>query len=241
MKKMILLAVAAALLLPMGAAAQDSDYFPLKIGSVSFRIGGFWPSADSDLWNENFSLLTLTKEDFNNFIVGVEFNWFASRILTVGFAIDYYKKTVGSNYLDYTDDLGNELFQDISLEVVPITVTAKFMPLGNGSPGFRGGRGSPIVPWVGAGVGVYAFRYEEIGEFIDFNDMSIIEGEFLTEDGAFGFHVAGGVMVPIGLDWDVFGEARYAWVKGDLSEDFLGFDPLDMGGLSAVFGLSYRF
>jgi hypothetical protein len=241
MKNVFILSVAVLILLPLTAIAQEDEYTPLRMGSISFRIGGFWPSANSDLWETNFTDLTLEKADFNNYMVGVEFNWFASRLLTLGVAVDYYKKTNSSNYRDYTDEYGNELMQDISLEVVPITFTAKLTPLGNGSPGYSGGRGSPIVPWVGGGVGVYAFRYEEYGEFIDFSDMSIIDGDFLTETAAFGFHVAGGVVVPIGFDWDVFGEVRYARVEGDLSEDFLGFEPLDLGGVSAIFGFSYRF
>jgi hypothetical protein len=241
MRKVLMLSAAVLMLLPLTAIAQDDEYVPLKMGTISFRIGGFWPSADSDLWATNFADLTLEKGDFNNYIVGVEFNWFASRMLTLGVAFDYYKKTNSSNYRDYTDQDGNELMQDITLEVMPITVTAKLTPLGNGAPGYRGGRGSPIVPWVGGGVGVYAFKYEEFGEFIDFSDFSIIEGDFLTESAAFGLHVAGGVVVPIGFDWDVFGEVRYAVVKGGLSEDFLGFEPLDLGGMSALFGFSYRF
>ncbi|HUX08353.1 MAG TPA: hypothetical protein VMX35_13690 [Acidobacteriota bacterium] len=240
MKNIMVLSVAVLMLLPLTAAAQD-DYVPLKMGSISFRIGGFWPNADSDLWETNFADLTIEKADFNSYMVGVEFNWFASRLITVGVAIDYYKKTNSSNYIDYTDMEGNELYQDITLELVPMTATVKLTPLGNGSPGYRGGRGSSIVPWVGGGVGIYSYRYEEFGEFIDFSDMSIIEGDFITEDVAFGFHVAGGVVVPVGFDWDAFGEVRYSVVKGDLSEDFLGFEPLDLGGLTAMFGVSYRF
>ena len=242
MKHAVLFTAALLMVLPMTAAAGDDDeYYPLKIGSISFRLGYFWPSAESDLWTENFDLLTSKKEDFNGLQGGMEFTWFASRNFALGVSFDYYKRTVTSNYIDYVDNFGNELYQDITLEVVPITATAKFMPLGNGAPGYRGGRGSPFVPWVGAGAGVYAFRYEEFGEFIDFGDMSIIEGSFLTEDAAFGVHVAGGVIIPIGFDWDVFGEFRYAWAEGDLSEDFLGFEPLDLGGMSVTFGFSYRF
>ena len=241
MKKVFVLSVAVLVLLPFAAAAQEDDYAPLKIGSVSFRIGGFWPSADSDLWDTNFFDLTIEKADFNSYMVGMEFNWFATRMITVGVAVDYYKKTNSSNYVDYTDMDGNEIYQDITLDLVPITATVKFTPLGNGAPGYGGGRGTSFVPWVGVGAGVYAYRYEEYGEFIDFSDMSIIEGDFITEDAAFGLHVAGGVVVPIGFDWDVFGEVRYSKVEGDLSEDFLGFEPLDLGGLTAMFGVSYRF
>ena len=164
-----------------------------------------------------------------------------SRYMTIGIAVDFYSKTINSTYRDFVDDEGFEILQDIELEVIPVTATLKFTPLGNGAPGYRGQRGSPIVPWVGGGVGVYPFHYEEFGEFIDFSDMSIYEGDFIAESVGIGFHVAGGVVIPIGLDWDAFGEFRYAWAKGDMGEDFLGFDDIDLGGASALFGVSYRF
>lgn len=241
MKKIVLITAAFLMLLPLSVLAQRDEYLPLRMGSISFRIGGFFPSGSSDIWDFNTEDFILAVEDFNSYMIGCEFNWFASRLITLGFAIDYYKKTVGTEYRDYVYEDGSSIFQDLSLEIIPLTVTAKLTPLGNGSPSYGGRSGAPIVPWVGGGVGIYAFRYEEFGEFIDFSDFTIFEGDFLTESAAFGFHVAGGVVVPLGIDWDVFGEARYAVVKGDLSEDFLGYDPIDIGGLSAIFGFSYRF
>lgn len=240
MKKILMLAAAAVLLAPIGVLAQG-EWYPLKTGSVSFRIGYFMPTGNSDIWDDNTFDLTYEVADFNNYLVGVEFNYFASRFVTIGFAIDYYKKSITTNYRDYVDDLGNEIIQDLTLEIVPLTGTVKFTPLGSGSPGYRGQRGSPVVPWVGGGVGIYPFNYQELGEFIDFTDMSIYDGDFLAEGVAFGFHVAGGVVFPIGLDWDAFAEFRYAIVKGDMGEEFLGFNEMDLGGTSLIFGASYRF
>jgi hypothetical protein len=240
MRNYFLMLAAAVLLLPICALAQE-EWYPLKTGTISFRIGYFMPTGNSDIWDENTADLTYEVSDFNNYLVGIEFNYFATRHFTVGVAIDYYKKSINSNYRDYVDDQGYEITQDITLEIVPVTGTFKFMPLGNGSPGYRGQRGSSFVPWIGAGIGIYPFRYEEFGEFIDFSDMSIYDGDFITEATAFGFHFAGGVVVPVGFDWDAFAEFRYAVVKGDLSEDFLGFDPIDLGGAGFIFGASYRF
>lgn len=240
MKKILLLAALTLLLLPLSAMAQE-DWYRLKTGSISFRAGYFMPTGNSDIWDENTADLTYAVSDFNNYLLGFEFNYFASHYLTVGLSVDFYRKSIGSEYVDYVDNLGNPIMQDITLEVVPITGTVKFTPLGNGSPGYRGQRGSRFVPWVGGGLGVYAFRYEEFGEFIDFTDMSIYDGDFITESAALGFHVAGGVVFPMGLDWDAFFELRYAIAEGELSEDFLGFDPIDIGGVSVIFGASYRF
>ena len=242
MRKILMLAAAALLLLPLAANAQG-DWQRLKTGSISFRVGYFYPSGGSDIWELNTYDFTYEVADFNHYIVGFEVNWFATRFITLGLGIDIYSRTVGSEYVDYVDQYGDPIFQEFSLKIIPVTATVKFMPLGNGSPGYRGRRGSPIVPWVGGGVGVYPYTYEEYGSFIDFTDMYIFEGHFITEESAaaFGFHVAGGIVAPMGFDWDVFGEVRYAYVEGDLGDDFLGFEPIDLGGLSVFFGASYRF
>lgn len=245
MKRTLISLFSLMLLLPVCAVAQDDDddWFPLQEGTVSFRIGGFIPRGESDIWEQNTQDFTFEVDDFKNFMIGVEFNWFLNKYLTVGFAVDAYNKSVSTEYRDYVDNNGDPIFQKIELTIVPITGTVKFTPLGNGSPGYRGERGTGIVPWIGGGVGIYPFTYEETGDFIDFDDdMNIISGTFITdEEAAVGFHAAAGLVVPIGLTWDLFGEVRYAWVEGELSEDFLGFDPIDLGGASFCFGASYRF
>lgn len=244
MNKLLLLSLALMLMVPVAITAgeQDDEWVPLQQGTVSFRVGWFMPRGESDLWLENVDTFTYDVGDFDNYMIGIEFNWFLNNYFTVGAGFDYYNDKANTEYRDFIGDDGFPIQQSFELTAVPIFATLKFMPLGNGSPGYGGERGSPFVPWVGAGVTLVAFTYEEVGEFIDFTDDSIFEAQFLTEDeAALGFHVAGGLVVPIGLKYDVFGEVRYLWAEGDLGADFIGFDPIDLGGLSFHFGASYRF
>lgn len=241
MKKILLFMLAAVMIAGFVQADDDDEWYPLQQGTLSFRLGGFFPSADSEIWQENIDTFTFEKEDFNSLSVGVEANWFVNNMITVGLAIDFYTNTQETEYRDFIEDDGSPIYQELKLSVTPVTATVKFTPLGNGSPGYGGERGSNFVPWIGAGIGLYAFSYEESGDFIDFDDDSIFTSVFLAEDTAFGFHVAGGVVIPINLTWDVFGEARYAWAKGDMGEAFTGFDEIDLGGASFHFGASYRF
>jgi hypothetical protein len=246
MKKKIVLMLAFLLLLPLSVSAldDDDDYLPLKRGSVSFRIGGFFPRGNSDIWEDNTYDLTYEVSDFRYFTVGMEVNWFLNRFITLGVALEYYSKSIATEYRDYIGADDMPVSQEIRLTMAPATGTFKFTPLGNGSPGYGGERGSSIVPWVGAGIGAYTFTYEEYGEFIDFSDpdLPIFEGWFIAEDEvALGYHFAGGIVIPIGFDWDVFGEIKYVFAEGDMGDDFHGFDPIDLGGLYATFGLSYRF
>ena len=241
MKKIIAFMLAAVLVSGFAMAQDDDEWYPLQQGTISFRLGGFFPSADSDIWNDNVDLFTFEKEDFKNLSIGVEANWFINDMITIGLAVDFYNNKQETEYRDFVEETGDPIYQQLELTVTPVTATVKFTPLGNGSPGYGGERGSKIVPWIGGGIGLYAFSYEENGDFIDFSDDSIFGGVFLAEDTAFGFHVAGGVVVPVNLTWDVFVEGRYAWAKGDMGEDFTGFDDIDLGGASFHCGASYRF
>lgn len=245
MKKMLLLSLALMLMLPVVTTAgeqDDDDWVPLQQGTVSFRVGYFMPRGESDLWLENVDTFTYEVGDFDNFMVGVEVNWFLNNYMAVGAGFDFYNDSVSSEYRDFVGEDGFPIEQNIELTTVPIFATLKFMPLGNGSPGYGGERGNPFVPWVGAGLTVVAFTYEETGEFIDFTDDTIFDAQFLAEDeAALGVHVAAGIVIPLDLKYDIFGEVRYLWAEGDLGEDFIGFDPIDLGGVSFHFGASYRF
>jgi hypothetical protein len=222
--------------------AQEEEYAPLQQGAVSFKVGYFMPRGESDIWTENAETFTLEVDDFNGFAGGIELSWFLNQYITVAGGVDFYRKTVDTEYRDFLGDDGQPIFQNFKLTVVPVTATVKFTPLGNGSPSYSGEKDTPFVPWVGGGIGVYSYQYEEDGEFIDDSDDSIFRGNFLSENEVgFGAHVAGGIIVPIGLKFDVFGEVKYAWVDADLSDEFSGFEPIDLGGISYFFGGSYRF
>ena len=61
---------------------------------------------------------------------------------------------------------GTEIEQDLKLRVVPFTATVRFLPLGHRDA---------VTPYIGAGVGIFACRYSESGEFLA-TDSSIFRG-----------------------------------------------------------------
>jgi hypothetical protein len=50
-----------------------------------------------------------------------------------------------------------------------------------------------------------------------------------------------GVDYALGPRFAITTEARYLWSNAELSQDFSGFQPLDLSGLSTTVGLSIRF
>lgn len=193
--------------------------------SVSLYGGAFVPKgADSrdvdDVLYNNLDFLAFDIHDFTGFTFGGDYLVGLGDFLDAGLGIGYYQSTVTSVYQDYVNDNGREIAQDLKLRIVPMTATIRFLPFS---------RQAPIKPYVGAGVGIFAYRYSETGDFI-FPGNVVDFGKFVGSGTAVGPVILGGVRFSAG-PWDIGGEVRYQDAKGDLPADqlFAG-DKIDLGG-----------
>ena len=66
MKKIVLITAAFLMLLPLSVLAQRDEYLPLRMGSISFRIGGFFPSGNSDIWVIDVEATALRPRSWGN-------------------------------------------------------------------------------------------------------------------------------------------------------------------------------
>src|SRR5512143_1833490 len=105
-----------------------------------------------------------------------------------------------------------------------------------------------VVPYVGGGVDALFYRYEEYGDFIDFQDpeLAILADHFVSESAAFGVHALGGVRVYLNHDFAIVGEGRYQWGKDDMGDDFAPTEPslvnrIDLSGWTFTVGVHVRF
>jgi hypothetical protein len=222
-----LVLLGAAMVYPARADAQQS---------INFYVGGFAPKdfdsrADDDVLSNNLSIFAFELEDFNGPTVGGEWLVALGRNLEGGLGVGFYSQTVPSVYADLVDEDGFEIEQDFKLRVVPFSATIRFLPLG---------REAPVQPYIGAGVGVFAWRYSEAGDFVDEND-DIISARSVGSGGAAGPIVMGGVRFPIG-SVDLGGEIRYQNATGELPDDqgFFGSE-IDLGGFNYLFTVNVRF
>jgi outer membrane protein W len=211
--------------------------------SVNLSIGGFIPRGDqvsaivtgrdpNDVLTANSDFLDF---DFRNFR-GVTANgeWL------IGFAdkfegslgIGIYNKTTPAFYDAVVNSDGSDIVQDLNLRVIPFTATVRFLPLGHHDA---------IVPYVGAGVGVFTWHYSESGQFVDPTDNSIFRDTFTGNGSTVGPVILGGVRIPIGRVEPGF-EVRWQSAKGDLpaSEGFAG-SKIDLGGVNYLFTLNFKF
>jgi hypothetical protein len=222
------LALAATLAAPSTSSAQQA---------FNFYVGGFVPRGEDtrdpdDVLVNNLSFLSFNLKDFNGPTIGGEWLVGLGDRLDAGLGVGLTSRTVPSVYADFVNSNGSEIEQDLKLRTVPFTATLRFLPLG---------RRDAFVPYIGAGVGVVAWRYSETGDFVDFSDGSIFHDTFTGTGAATGPVILGGARFPVG-SVDIGGEVRYQNAKGDLpaSQDFAG-TKIDLGGFNYLLTFTVKF
>ena len=200
--------------------------------SINLKIGLFTPSLRSDLWQDNMQNLAFNKADMLNAYFGAEYEVFLNRFTSFSVEIGSYKKDVYTQYKDYTYQDDSPIFQNISLRITPIEANVKFYPLGHRSVFF---------PYFGAGAGLYAWTYQQYGEFVIFPDEYIEEGFAETKTFSFGFNGRVGLVYRFLPYMALAVEGKYQYLRGRLSGYFEGFELLDLGGITATLGVNIYF
>ena len=215
------IALVGGLLIVAPAQAQQHSV-SLSLGY--FAVRGEDTRISDDVLVENLSVFSFDLADFNNATVGGEWLIGLGEYLEAGVGLGFYRRTVASVYDDFVDLDGSEIEQDLKLRFIPFTVTVRFLPLG---------QSGAVQPYVGGGLGLFAWRYSEVGEFVDFSNSGIFRDQFVAEGNSAGSIVLGGLRVPFGSRFSAGGKIRYQHAQGTVGVDngFLN-ESLDLGGLT---------
>jgi opacity protein-like surface antigen len=207
---------------------------PAAAGSLEVRIGAFIPRAQSLLFEDTADLYDTETSDWTGVTGGLEYRQRLAETLEVGVHLDGYSRELHTSYREFVRDSGGEIRQTLKLTTAPLGVTLRFVP---------GDRHAAIQPYLGAGVDIVFWEYEEFGSFIDFfDDDEIVEFDSFISDGAApAAHVAGGLRVALSPDIGLSAEARYLFAgKVEMGDDFRGSE-LDLAGASATLGFFVNF
>jgi hypothetical protein len=163
--------------------------------------------------------------------VGAEWLFGVTRNIEGGLGLGFYQRSVPTVYTDLVNKNGTDIEQTLKLRIIPFTATVRLIPFGNDRP---------IQPYIGAGVGIYRWRYSETGQFVDAQN-NVFTGNFVGSGGATGPTILGGVRVPIGSAGVGF-EIRHQSAEGKLPGDqgFAG-SRIDLGGYNYLFTMNFRF
>jgi len=214
------------------AFAQQTLNFSLGY----FTVRGEDARVEGDVLTANQSLLAFDLSEFNGATVGGEWLVPLGEYFEGGAGLAFSRRTVHSVYQDFVDDDGSEIDQDLRLRIVPIAFTIRVLPLG---------QASRVQPYFGAGLGVFAWRYSESGEFVDFGTRqpTIFRDSFVASGSETGPIALGGIRFATNSVSAGF-EVRYQSADAELGSEFavIADEPrIDLGGWSYLFTAGWRF
>jgi hypothetical protein len=212
------------------------------VGSFALRAGFEQASAESDIFSFMTDELTLGRSDF----AGVSFAGdLAFRIrpqLDLVLGGSYSGSSARSEFRDFVDNNDLPIEQTTSLKRVPLTASAKLYLTSRGrSIGRFAWIPTKFAPFVGVGGGAMWYRFRQRGDFIDMDTFDVFPDEFRSSGWTPTANGFAGLEVSLGPRFGLTGEGRYTWAKAPLSEDFSGFDRIDLSGYNASLGLYVRF
>jgi len=196
--------------------------------SLNLKIGAFYPIMKSDLWDLNRENLAFGDADMIGVYWGAEFEIFMGRQFSLALEAGHYKRDVFTVYKDVVYEDGTPIHQDFSLRITTIEADFKLYPLGHRKL---------FNPYIGFGIGLYAWKYYQGGEFVDFEEEIVYEGEAYTNTITPGFNAKLGFVYRYRRSFGISFEARYIYLKGQLSELFEGFGKLDLSSITLNIGV----
>ena len=217
----------------VGGSAPVEAQQSLGLNVGYFSVRGEDARIAEDVLLENRNLFAFDIPDFSGGTVGAEWLIGIGDYFDAGVGVGFYQRTVPSVYADFIDIDGSEISQDFRLRVVPLTATVSVLPFG---------RETPVQPYFGVGIGLFNWRYSEVGEFIDFSNFDVFRDRFVASGHDVGGLILGGLRVPFGDRFAAGGEVRYQSVSGKVGIDqgFLN-ERIDLGGIATQFTFQIRF
>jgi hypothetical protein len=238
----IVVAIAAVCAPDVFAQGGDGYLFSEPKVTIEFESGYAFQRAQSQLFDYAIEDFTIDRRDFDSPYIGGEIAVRLSERWDIALALGFQKSSIDSEYREFigTDDL--PILQTTEFRQIPAVASLKFYPLDRGrSLGRFAWVPRTLSPFVGAGFGIVSYRFEQSGEFIDFETDDIYVDSFITNRQGPLARAAAGVNVTLGKQFLFTAEGRYSWASADVGGGFQSFDRIDLDGLQLVGGLAIRF
>ncbi len=233
-----------------GEQAQARPDFLFGRPGTSVAVRGQWFAAragrdrfdpETDLYDFVTETLTLEQRDFSAPGIGIDVAFALGSRLDARAGLDFTRTLTRSEYRDF-DESGIPIEQDTTLRQFDLTgsIVLAILPRGR-AIGRYTWIPRQVVPYVGAGVGLMRYQFEQLGDFVDFRDLSIFTARHETSAWTPSTHVLSGVDVQLMRQLFLTGEVRYVWAEAEVTRDFAGFDPIDLTGLRISAGVRLMF
>ena len=213
--------------------------------SVSVRGGWAMATAGSDIYDFFTSQLTVDKSDFNGatFLTDVAFS-ITPRVDVLG-GINLNKMNKPSHYRGYSEVINGQdmpIQQTTELRQIDLAGSVRFslVPRGREVSQYAW-IPSSFVPYVGGGAGYMHYQLKQYGDFVDFADLDIFSDNFSSAGWSPSVHLFAGSDFQLVKRLYLTVEGRFTWVNAELDQDFIGFEPMDLGGFKLAAGINFVF
>lgn len=240
---LLLVLTCLAFLTERAEAQLVGDGFLLRppVATVTFSGGFARPDAASDVFTFNFDELTLARRDLSGPAFAVELAIRRSSRLDVTLGAGITTARSDSEFRDWVDQNDRPIEQTTEFRRIPITAGVRYYIIPRdkmiGSFAWFPAR---LAPYLGAGGGLVWYRFSQEGDFVDYQTLDIFTDRYNSEGWAPTVHLLAGLDFSLGLRWALNLEGRYSRAKKGLGEEFEGFEPIDLSGLTTSIGFQYR-
>jgi hypothetical protein len=249
----IVLSVAAAEAQTSSGPQQTTSPPPLQTAPADFLIGqphgllairGGWLFANTgtDLYDFISDRLTVDGHDFNTSSLSADFGISIGPRFDVLATLEQAETSIPSQYRDFVDTAGVEITQTTRREewIISGSVRMALLPRGRRISRFAWVPRT-FTPYVGVGGGGVKYNFQQYGSFVDFQTLRVFRDDFSSQGWAPTAHVLGGADLRLYRRLYLTTEARYTWSSAKLNADFVGFEPIGLGGLRTSAGLQIVF
>lgn len=222
-------------------ASRDFWFGPPR-GWLGARGGWLLAAEGSDIFDFIQDQLTIDSGDLNAPTVALDLGIAVASRLDVVAGFELSRAKASSEYRKYVDNNLQPIEQETKLNQTLLTGSVRYVltPRGRRISRFAW-IPATFTPYVGAGGGVMWYRFEQVGDFVDYEDLSVFYSTFEASGATPTAHVFGGFDLKAYKRVFLTVEARYTWASGDLGEDFIDFDPIDLTGFRLSGGISLVF
>jgi hypothetical protein len=237
------IALVAGARLATAQTSGDGFLFRQPAGSFSIRGGYALANAGSDVFSEATTNLTLDKRDFSSFSVGADISYAFSPRFDLVFGGDFSSAKHDSEFRDWVDNNDQPIEQTTDFRRIPLTLSLKFYVTERGrSVSQFAWIPSKYAPYVGVGGGAMWYRFNQEGDFVDFQDLDVFNAKLQSSGWAPTGHAMAGVDYTLGPWIALTAEGRYSYAKAELDRDVWdGFEKIDLSGFAGTVGFKVRF
>lgn len=210
--------------------------------SLAFSLGYSIPNAQSDIFDFAEEQLTLEKSDFQRSYIGGES---AIRLvdrldLVIGFG--HAESSLPSEFRDWVDGDDLPIEQETMFSTTPVTVSARYYLNDRGRQiGRFAWIPKRLAPFIGVGGGIIWYKFEQVGDFVDFETLDVFFDRFVSKGTAAQAHAFAGLDISLNRSVFLTAEGRYRWGRGELGRDFVDFDEMDLAGMQFTVSIGIRF